>query len=48
LTSEHKWSPDGTISLVRDNTHRMVFIDNDALNHILDSISGRIGMPLDP
>jgi hypothetical protein len=48
LTGEHKWSPNGTISLARDETHRMVFIDNDALNHILDSIASRIGLPLDP
>jgi len=47
LTSEHKWAPNGTISLARDDTHRMVFIDNDALNHILDSISGKIGIPLE-
>lgn len=47
LTGEHKWYPNGTISLTRDNTHRMVFIDNDALNHILDSVSERIGLPLE-
>ncbi len=47
LTSELKWSPNGTISLAREVGHRMVFIDNDALNHILDGIAGRIGIPLD-
>lgn len=47
LTSEHRWAPNGTISLSRDVNHRMVFIDNDALNHILDSISSRIGIPLE-
>ena len=48
LTSEHKWAPNGTISLARDVSHRMVFIDNDALNHLLDSISSRLGIPLEP
>lgn len=47
LTSEHTWGSNGTISLVEDPTHRMVIIDNEALNNILDSISERIGMPLD-
>jgi len=47
LTSEHKWAPNGTISVTRDVNHRMVFIDNDALNHILEQISTRIGIPLE-
>ncbi len=47
LTGEHKWAPNGTIYMSRDPDHRMVFIDNDALNHILDSISSRLGMPLE-
>ncbi|MHB8893826.1 MAG: hypothetical protein ACYC99_01435 [Candidatus Geothermincolia bacterium] len=47
LTSEHKWAPNGTISLVRDARHRMVFIDNNALNHVLDSIAEQIGIPLE-
>jgi len=47
LTSEHKWAPNGTISVEGDHSHRMVFIDNDALNHILDSVSSNIGIPLD-
>lgn len=48
LTSEHSWSPNGTIYVSGKIRHRMVFIDSDALNHILDSISARIGIPLDP
>lgn len=47
LTSEHKWGSNGTISLANDPTHHMVIVDNDALNHVLDSISVRIGMPVD-
>lgn len=48
LINEHNWDPSGTISLARDATHGMVILDNDALDHILDSISERIGLPLDP
>ncbi|MBU1670934.1 MAG: hypothetical protein KKF41_10730 [Actinobacteria bacterium] len=47
LSNEHRWDPSGTISLARDASHRMVILDNDALDHVLDSISERIGMPLD-
>jgi hypothetical protein len=46
LTNEHKWAPNGTVSVTR-GSHRMVFIDSDALNHTMDSISARIGMPLE-
>lgn len=46
LLAEHAWGSNGTIILSRDPTHRMVIIDNVALNNILDSISERIGMPL--
>ncbi|MBU4173498.1 MAG: hypothetical protein KJ907_07235 [Actinobacteria bacterium] len=47
LVAEHTWGPNGTIVLSRDPTHRMVIIDNVALTNILDSISSRIGIPLD-
>jgi hypothetical protein len=47
LISEHRWDSNGVISLTRDPTHRMVMIDNEALNNILSSISGTIGMELD-
>jgi hypothetical protein len=47
LTSEHRWLPNGTITLARDATHRMVFIDNNALNYILVSVAGLAGIPLD-
>ncbi|HEY5494149.1 MAG TPA: hypothetical protein VIK15_06110 [Candidatus Anoxymicrobiaceae bacterium] len=47
LTSEHRWLPNGTITLARDETHRMVFIDNDALNYTMASIGERLGVPLE-
>jgi hypothetical protein len=47
LIAEHRWSSSGTIALANDPTHRMVIVDNEALNNILDSISERINMPLD-
>jgi len=47
LTSEHTWLPNGTMTLARDVTHRMVFIDNDALNYTMDSIGDRLGVPLE-
>jgi len=47
LVAEHAWGSNGTIILSRDPAHRMVIIDNVALTNILDSISGRIGIPLD-
>ena len=47
LISEHRWLPNGTITLARDETHRMVLIDNDALNYTMDSIGERLGVPLE-
>lgn len=47
LTSEHRWNPAGTISLTRDETHRMVFVDNDGLDNVYASIAERIGLPVD-
>lgn len=47
LTSEHRWGSNGTISLTNDPSHRMVIVDNEALNNVLDSVSERINMPLD-
>jgi hypothetical protein len=46
LTNEHKWSPNGTVSVTR-GSHRMVFIDSDALNHTMVSIASRIGIPIE-
>lgn len=47
LTSEHRWLPNGTLTLSRDATHRMIFIDNTALNYLLLGIASQTGMPLD-
>lgn len=47
LTNEHSWGSNGTLYLRNDPTHRMVIIDMDALNHILDSIAECIGLPVD-
>ena len=47
LTSEHSWDSSGMLFLTRDPTHRMVILDNEALNHILDSIADRIGIPVE-
>lgn len=48
LTAEHRWDSSGTISLARDESHRMVIVDNVALTNILDSVRERTGVPVEP
>jgi len=46
LASEHRWDPGGNVTLTRDPTHRMTLLDNEALDNIFESISQRIGLPV--
>ncbi|MDD5748078.1 MAG: hypothetical protein PHP64_03350 [Actinomycetota bacterium] len=47
LTNDYTWGSNGTISLRKGSSHRMVMLDNDALNHIFRSIEETIGLPLE-
>lgn len=47
LTAEHVWDSSGSITLSRDESHRMVIVDNVALTNILDSIKAHAGVPVD-
>lgn len=46
LTNEHRWGSNGTLFLANDPTHRMVVLDNEALENVFNSIAGHIGIPV--
>lgn len=47
MSAEHRWRPNGTLTLERDASHRMVILDGTALDHTLIGIAGRTGTALD-
>lgn len=43
---EHRWEPNGVISLVRSPTNRMVFFESEAIDGMIGGIERLIGRPV--